>query len=163
MSTVIWFTGLSGSGKSTIAAALKVELERNEQTVEILDGDAVRLKLHKHLGFSREDVRENNRLIAELTKKSSADVVLVPIISPYRADRAMARSLVSKKFVEVFVDTPLDECIKRDVKGLYKKAERGMITDMIGVHTPYEKPEKADVVITSIPLSAAVRKIMEAL
>lgn len=147
MGIVVWLTGLSGSGKSTIAVELKDVLEQQGKRIEIIDGDAVRNTLHKHFTFSREDIRENNRLIAELAKKSPADIVLVPVISPYREDRKMARTIIGKSFIEVFVNRPLEKCIERDVKGLYKKALSGVIQNFIGVaaSNPYEPPLQPDI------------------
>ena len=146
MGKVIWFTGLSGSGKTTIALELKKKLEDSGKKVEILDGDIVRDTLHKNLGFSREDIKENNRLIAELAKERapSNDFVLVPIISPYKEDRVMVRSIVGENFKELFINASLDECIKRDVKGLYKKALAGEIDNMVGIDPtkPYQIPEE---------------------
>jgi adenylyl-sulfate kinase len=142
--TIIWFTGLSGSGKTTIAELLKTKLENHGKTVQILDGDIVRDTLHKNLGFSREDIKENNRLIAQLAKdaKTKHDFILVPIIAPYREDREMAKSIVGDNFLELFINAPLQECIKRDVKGLYKKAIAGEIDNFIGISesNPYQKP-----------------------
>lgn len=144
MGTVLWFTGLSGSGKTTIALALQKQLEAQGKSVALLDADVVRGTLHKNLGFSREDIRENNRLIAELAKEEATknDYVLVPIISPYREDRAMVRSIIGKEFIELFVNSSLHECIKRDVKGLYKRALAGEINNFIGLaaSNPYEPP-----------------------
>ncbi|MEK7084477.1 MAG: adenylyl-sulfate kinase [Patescibacteria group bacterium] len=146
---VVWFTGLSGSGKTTIAAALKERLERADKRVVVLDGDAVRATAHRHLGFAREDIRENNRLVAELAKKKrlEAEVVLVPIISPYRADRETARRALEPGFIEVFVNCSVDECRQRDTKGLYGKAARGEIDNLIGVSPamPYEAPEHPEI------------------
>lgn len=151
MSIVIWFTGLSGSGKTTIAKALKKELEANGTKVDILDGDMIRATLHKHLGFSREDIRENNRLIAELAcqKMSTTDVILVPIISPYQEDRMIARSLIGESFIELFLNCPLGKCIDRDPKGLYKKALAGEIEGFIGLSksNPYEPPLSPEIEI----------------
>ena len=147
MKKVLWFTGLSGSGKTTIAEALRDIITAQGTKVEILDGDVVRETLHVTLGFSREDIRENNKLIAELAAKSDAEIVLIPVISPYKVDRAMARSLIGDSFVEVHINTSLQECQKRDVKGLYQKAAQGVITNMIGVaeSNPYEKPLSPDI------------------
>lgn len=164
MRIVVWFTGLSGSGKSTIAEALKKKLQQQNKSVEILDGDVVRNTIHKKFSFSREDIRENNKLIAELARKSTVDIVLVPIISPYREDRMMAKSIIGKEFVEVFINCPLEQCIKKDVKGLYKKALAGEINDFIGIATsnPYEYPENPDIEIKTDVLSVdeSVHKIL---
>src|SRR3989344_9600811 len=121
-STVLWFTGLSGSGKTTIAHALEKELVKQGKKVVVLDGDVVRATFHKHLTFSRKDIRENNKLTAELSKKrmAEADVVIVPIISPYTEDRVMVRKIIGADFVEGFIDAPLEVVMKRDAKGLYK-------------------------------------------
>src|SRR3989338_10417047 len=107
MSKVIWFTGLTGAGKSTIAEALRTELAARGKSVRVLDGDAVRDTLHKHLTFTREDIKENNRLIAELARvyAREADIVLVPIISPFGESRADARKVIGKGFVEVYVES----------------------------------------------------------
>jgi len=153
MKAIIWFTGLSGSGKSTIAAKLKNELESRGKSVCVLDGDAIRSSQHRHLGFSREDIRENNRLIAELAreKANEYEFVLVPIISPYREDRAMARQIVGPGFIELFINAPLEKCIERDPKGLYKKALAGEIPNFIGIagSNPYEAPDSPDIHIQS--------------
>ena len=145
---IIWFTGFSGSGKTTLAGALRDALIGFSKTCEILDGDAVRSKEHKHLGFSREDIRENNKRLAELAleKSKKHDFILVSVISPFQEDRAMARKLAGKKFIELFVDCPLEKCIERDIKGLYKKALAGEIKDFIGVSSsnPYEAPLAPD-------------------
>lgn len=151
MGIVLWFTGLSGSGKTTLALALKEELESHNKNVFILDGDAVRGAYTRPLGFSREDLRENNRIFIELAKEKSSthDIVLIPKISPRREDREVARQALDANFIEVFVDCPLSVCENRDVKGLYKKARAGEIKDMIGVseESPYEAPENPDIVI----------------
>lgn len=148
---VLWLTGLSGSGKTTIAEALRKELEVKGKRVCVIDGDAVRNAHERHLGFSREDIRENNRRIAELAREKSAshDVVLVPVIAPYREDRVRNREIIGETYTEVFVDCPLAVCEKRDVKGLYKKARAGEIANLIGVSIahPYEKPIAPHVVI----------------
>tara|TARA_Y100000590_G_scaffold467118_1_gene644865 strand:+ start:1679 stop:2260 length:582 start_codon:yes stop_codon:yes gene_type:complete len=149
--TVIWFTGLSGSGKTTISKALNDQLLLFGKSVYIFDGDNVRKSLNKNLGFSREDIRENNRLIASWVKLEANryDFILVPIISPYAEDRLMAKEIVKHNFIEFFIKTPLSECIARDPKGLYAKALNGEIQNLIGVSksNPYEKPEKADLEI----------------
>ena len=148
---VVWLTGLSGSGKTTIAEALKRKLDKEGMNVSILDGDAVRGKHTRPLGFSREDIRENNRLIAKLAceESDSYDVVLVPVIAPYQEDRAQNRAIIGKRYVEVFVDAPLSVVEARDIKGHYKKARKGEIPNFIGVSSknPYERPLHPDVVI----------------
>ena len=148
---ILWFTGLSGSGKSTIAEEMKKILEDKGKTVEIVDGDTVRNTLNKHLEFSREDIRENNRLIAGLASevRKKCDIVLVPIISPYKEDREMARKTLGNNFYELFINCPLEKCIQRDTKGLYKKAQEGEIKDLIGFNesNPYEIPDSPDIEI----------------
>jgi len=155
--SVLWFTGLSGSGKTAIALKLKELLESRGKSVALIDGDDIRKEKHKHLGFSREDIRENNRLIANLAleREKEFDVVLVPIISPYREDRASASSIIGRGFTELFVNAPLEICIERDVKGLYKKALRGEIENFIGLSpsSPYEPPEKPDIEIKTAELN----------
>lgn len=157
MNTVIWFTGLSGSGKTTIALELKKKLVEFGKSVDMLDGDVVRNKLHKHLGFSREDIRKNNQLIAELANKKlkEYEFILVPIISPYKEDRKMVRLIIQGNFIELFINSSLKKCIERDVKGLYKKALSGEINDFIGVSdsNPYEQPEKPDIEVDTESLS----------
>ncbi len=144
----VWFTGLSGSGKSTLAELLAAELESRGRRWELLDGDVVRLNLSKGLGFSKED-RDTNILrigwVAErLTFHGAA--VLVSAISPYREARDTVRKQIPN-FVEVFVSCPVEECAKRDVKGLYEKAFKGEITGFTGVDDPYEAPESPEVVV----------------
>lgn len=150
---VVWFTGLSGAGKSTIAMLLRDELEGTGKRVAILDGDTVRAGLHRHLGFTRDDIQENNYRIAQLAKERSItyDVVLVPVISPYRTDRASARRIVGKGFIELYVHCPLAICQQRDTKGLYARAAAGAIDNLIGVSpaTPYEPPEHPELEICS--------------
>jgi len=144
----VWFTGLSGSGKSTLAEMLAAELEARGTRWELLDGDVVRLNLSKGLGFSKED-RDTNILrigwVAErLTYHGAA--VLVSAISPYRAAREEVRKSIPR-FVEVFVSCSVEECARRDVKGLYQKAFAGEITGFTGVDDPYEEPESPEVVV----------------
>lgn len=157
MGKVIWFTGLSGSGKTTIALALQKRLNSCGKKVFILDGDDVRSKLHKHLSFSRRDIKENNHLIAMMAKEkiSEFDFILVPIISPYRDDRRAAKILLGENFLELFVDASLEECVKRDVKGLYKKALKREIDDFIGISdlNPYESPQEPDIHLNTENLS----------
>ena len=133
---------------------MKERLENQGKRVSIIDGDVVRETLHTTLGFSREDIRKNNQLIAEMAKEKSAefDVILVPIISPYTEDRQMARSIIGTEFTELFINTPLVECIRRDPKGLYKKALRGEIENYIGLSesNPYQMPLNPDLKIDTL-------------
>ena len=147
---VIWFTGLSGSGKSTIANALEKELHAQGKRTYILDGDNIRQGLNKDLGFTDTDRVENIRRIAEVARlmMDAGLVVMTAFISPFRGEREMARELIgSERFVEIYVNTPLDVCEQRDVKGLYKKARNGLIPNMTGVNSPYESPQGPDVEI----------------
>ena len=140
---VVWFTGLSGSGKSTIAVALEKKLWERGVRAFILDGDNVRHGLNKNLGFSPADRTENIRRIGEVAKlfTEAGMVALTAFISPYRADRDQVRALVQAgDFVEVLVDCPLEECERRDVKGLYQKARAGQIPEFTGISAPYEPP-----------------------
>jgi adenylylsulfate kinase len=146
----IWLTGLSGSGKSTIAvAAEKVLLERGRATY-VLDGDNVRHGLNKNLGFSPEDRTENIRRIGEVAKlfTEAGIIALTSFISPYRSDRDAVRGIMeSGDFVEVLVDASVETCESRDVKGLYKKARAGEIPEFTGISAPYEAPEKPELVL----------------
>ena len=153
---VIWFTGLSGSGKSTLANAVAHLLhERNHHTY-VLDGDNVRHGLNKNLGFSPADREENIRRVGEVAKLfvDAATVVMTAFISPYRADRDQARNLIGEgRFVEVFVECPLEVCEERDPKGLYKKARTGEIKEFTGISAPYEPPHNAEVIVNTADLS----------
>ena len=147
-SCVLWFTGLSGSGKSTIANAVEDELFKRGITTYLLDGDNVRHGLNKDLGFSELDRIENIRRVGEVSKLfvDSGLIVLTAFISPFKSDRQIARSLVEyDEFVEIFVDTPLEVCESRDPKGLYKKARAGAIKNFTGINSPYEKPEDNEI------------------
>lgn len=149
-SLVIWFTGLSGSGKSTIANALEKELFDQNIHTYALDGDNIRGGLNKNLGFSEEDRTENLRRIAEVAKLflDSGIVVLSAFISPLRSDRQLIKEIIgAADFIEVFVDTPLEECERRDVKGLYKKARAGEIRNFTGIDAPYETPAEPQLLI----------------
>ena len=143
---VVWLTGLSGSGKSTIALRVHEELTRRGVAVEILDGDDVRKKQNSHLGFSKEDRDRNVRSIGSMARMKAAQgsVVLVAAIAPYRSTRAEIRSLC-ERYLEVFVDAPLAVCESRDPKGLYRRARNGEIADFTGIHSPYEPPHAPDV------------------
>ena len=149
--TVAWFTGLSGSGKSTLANEVSVQLTSHGVPHVIVDGDALRLGLNRDLGFTEADRVENIRRASEVAKlmADSGLVVLVSLISPYRSDREHAREIIGEeRFVEVYVDTPLELCEQRDPKGLYKKARAGLIPNFTGIGAPYEAPEKPDLHIT---------------
>jgi len=140
---IVWFTGLSASGKSTIANALEVKLMEQNRHTYLLDGDNIRLGLNRDLGFSDEDRVENIRRVGEVSKLfvDSGIIVLTAFISPFRKDREIVKRLVEKdEFIEVFVDTPLDICEKRDPKGLYLKAREGKIPNFTGVSSVYEAP-----------------------
>ena len=161
---VIWFTGLSGSGKSTIANALEMHLHDNGYRTFTLDGDNVRQGISKDLGFTDEDRVENIRRIAEVAKLmlDAGMVVMTSFISPFRSERNMARELIgAENFVEVYVNTSLDVCEQRDVKGLYKKARSGKLPHFTGIDSPYEAPETADITIDSSATSVeqAVRLV----
>ena len=149
----VWFTGLSGAGKTTIAELVRPELERRGRKVEWLDGDEVREHLSKGLGFSKEDRDTNIDRIgwvaSRLTRHGAA--VIVSAISPYAEARRNARAMVDEHgtFVEVFVDASVEECARRDVKGLYQKAFRGEIKEFTGVSDPYEPPSNPEVCIES--------------
>lgn len=149
-SFVIWFTGLSGSGKSTIANLLEQELFKKGIKVYSLDGDNIRSGLNEDLTFSAEDRSENNRRISEVGKLfiDAGIVTITAFISPLRKDRQEARNIIGRNnFLEIFINTPLEVCEKRDVKGLYKKARQGEIKNFTGISSPYEKPRDADLQI----------------
>lgn len=140
---IIWFTGLSGSGKSTLSNLLELELLRMGHHSYLLDGDNIRHALSNDLGFSDDDRRENIRRVSEVAKLfvDAGLIVIVALISPFQRDRDAARALLAKdEFIEVFVDVPLQECERRDVKGLYKKARSGLIKNFTGIDSSYEKP-----------------------
>lgn len=145
---VLWFTGLSGSGKSTVAGALEQALHRIGVSTYLLDGDNVRHGLCRDLGFSDDDRKENIRRVGEVAKLmvDAGLVVLTAFISPHRAERQMVRDLLGKgQFVEVFVDTPLSVCESRDPKGLYKKARAGELRNFTGIDSVYEAPEQPEI------------------
>lgn len=145
---LIWFTGLSGSGKSTLAVQLEAQLFARQFKTYLLDGDNIRYGLNKDLSFTEVDRIENIRRIGEVSKLmlDAGLVVLSAFISPFRADREQVRAIVgNENFIEVFVDTPIEVCESRDVKGLYKKARAGEIKNFTGIDSPYEAPLQPDV------------------
>lgn len=152
----LWFTGLSGSGKSTVANAVESKLlERNKHTY-LLDGDNIRMGLNKGLGFSDADRVENIRRIGEVSKLfvDAGTIVLTAFISPFQKERDAVRALIEPdEFIEVFVDTPLEVCESRDPKGLYKKARSGEIPNFTGISSPYEAPKKPEIHIININIS----------
>ncbi len=155
-SAVLWFTGLSGSGKSTVANALEEYLHRNSIRTYTLDGDNVRHGLCGDLGFSDEDRKENIRRVGEVSKLfiDAGVMVLTSFISPFKTDRALVRDLVhDHEFVEIHVKCPLNVCELRDVKGLYKKARNGEIKHFTGIDSPYEEPTDAEITIDTSKLS----------
>ncbi len=162
---VIWFTGLSGSGKTTIAAALEKELAQKDFLTQILDGDNVRTGINNNLGFSEIERQENIRRIAEVAKLflNCGVLTICCFVSPTIAMREMAGSIIGKKdFLEVYVNAPLEVCEQRDVKGLYARARKGEIQDFTGIHTPFEAPFKPGVEVRTdrMSVSECVKKIL---
>lgn len=149
--TVLWFTELSGSGKSTIASRLIEKIGKTGKSVMLIDGDSIRSTHHKSLNFAPDDIKENNSLILLCCKENLGkyDFIIVSIISPFRESRENARRILSPHFVEVFVNADLEECVRRDVKGLYRRTLAGEINNFIGMspNTPYEVPLEPDVTI----------------
>jgi adenylyl-sulfate kinase len=166
---VVWFTGLSGAGKTTVANIVEAELEQRGHVVDHLDGDIVRTHLSKGLGFSKVDRDTNIARIGWVASRvaRAGAAVIVSAISPYEAARRQARSLVEPHvpFVEVYVATPLEECARRDPKGLYAAAFAGEIDDFTGVSAPYEEPSRPEVRIdtTGVSPSDSARTVLEAL
>jgi adenylylsulfate kinase len=149
-SAILWFTGLSGSGKSTLAHKVEEKLFEEGIRTYVLDGDNIRMGLNKNLGFSKEDREENIRRIAEVAKLfvDAGLIVLTAFISPYRKDREMARNLVEKgEFIEIYVKCPIEICERRDVKGLYEKARKGVIKQFTGIDDPYEEPLYPEIIV----------------
>lgn len=150
-SPVIWLTGLSGSGKSTIANELAIKLQQEGKLAYILDGDNVRMGLNKDLGFSDDDRKENIRRIAEVAKllSDAGVIVITAFISPFIEEREKAKEIIGRdNFIEVFVRTSLETCEKRDPKGLYKKARAGEIPMFTGIDSPYEEPLNYDIMVS---------------
>ena len=165
-SVMIWFTGLSGSGKSTIAIALERELHKRGLLCRILDGDNIRSGINNNLGFSPEDRVENIRRIAEVGKLfvDTGVITIAAFISPNNELREMASAIIGKAdFLEVYVSTPLAECERRDVKGLYAKARKGEIKEFTGVSAPFEAPERPDLSLDTSVLSVeqSVSRLLE--
>lgn len=163
---MLWFTGLSGSGKSTIAIALERELHSRGLLCRILDGDNIRSGINNNLGFSAEDRVENIRRIAEVGRLfvDTGIITIAAFISPNNQLREMAAEIIGKDdFVEVFVSTPLEECEKRDVKGLYAKARRGEIKNFTGISAPFEAPEHPDITLdtSKLPVEESVKILLD--
>ena len=148
----VWFTGLSGSGKSTIATAVERQLVEQGHHAYVLDGDNIRQGLNSNVGFSPEDRTENIRRIGEVAKlfNDAGVIVMAAFVSPYREDRDRVRATLPEgTFVEVMVECPLEECERRDAKGLYKKARAGEIPEFTGISAPFEAPEKPEIVLAT--------------
>ena len=162
---VIWFTGLSASGKSTIANALDLKLNEMGLNTYILDGDNIRMGLNKDLGFSPESRKENIRRISEVAKlfADSGTIVMTAFISPYLEDRKSAREVIGPDYIEVFVNTPIEECVKRDPKGLYKRAIAGEIKGFTGIDAPYEKPLNPEINLDNLSIERSVEIIINIL
>lgn len=145
----VWMTGLSGAGKSTIANEVEKRLFAEGKHTMLLDGDNVRMGLNQNLGFGEADRVENIRRVAEVSKliNDAGIIVLASFISPFHQDRRNAKEIIGDRFIEVYVSTPLEECEKRDKKGLYKKAREGALSDFTGISSPYEIPQNPDIVV----------------
>ena len=164
-SAIIWLTGLSGSGKSTIANSLEAVLFEKGLNVYVLDGDNVRNGLNKDLGFSAQDREENIRRIGEVAKLfvDAGIIAITAFISPYKKDREIVRrSVDNDEFIEIFVKCPLDVCETRDVKGLYRKAKKGEVKSFTGIDDIYEEPENPEIVLETdkIGVTEAVDKVL---
>tara|TARA_B100000963_G_C22488652_1_gene608157 strand:- start:2 stop:598 length:597 start_codon:yes stop_codon:yes gene_type:complete len=165
---VIWFVGLSGSGKSTLAGNVESVLHKKGYKTYILDGDNLRLGLNSDLGFSKRDRSENIRRIAEVARlfNDAGTIVLSAFISPLESDRNQARRIIGvENFIEVFVNCPLSICEKRDVKGLYAKARKGLIPNFTGIDSPFEPPKQPDIIIkTKVePLEMSLKNILKSI
>ena len=170
LGATVWFTGLSGSGKSTVAAAVESALIASGRPAYLLDGDNLRHGLNADLGFTPDDRAENVRRVAHVAQllADAGVVALVPVISPYRAGRQYARDIhvaADLPFVEVWVSTPIEECERRDPKGLYVKARAGELRGFTGIDDPYEMPEEPELVLPTHELSvaAAVEQVLQQL
>ena len=163
---LLWFTGLSGSGKSTLANLVEIALHKQGLSTYILDGDNIRQGINKDLSFEPEDRTENIRRIAEISNLilDAGVITLAAFVSPYIKDREEVKQIVgSDNFIEIFVNTSLEECERRDVKGLYKKARSGEIKNMTGISAPYEAPikPKLEVITDGQPIEESVKTILE--
>lgn len=162
---VLWFTGLSGSGKSTIAHTVEEYLYRQGCRTYVFDGDNVRHGLCSDLGFSAKDRAENVRRVAEMVKLflDAGVVALTAFISPFREDRDLARRIIGKDFLEIYCRCPLEVCEARDKKGIYQRARNGLIKDFTGISSPYEEPEQADLILDtgSESLEMCVQKVLQ--
>ena len=163
---VIWLVGLSGSGKSTLAGNIEAILHQKGYKTYLLDGDNVRLGLNNDLGFSSTDRTENIRRIAEVARllNEAGIIVLSAFISPLAADRAQAQRLIgSENFIEIFIDCPLHVCEKRDVKGLYAKARKGLIPNFTGIDAPFENPKQPDLTVNTEtdPPELSLKKLLD--
>lgn len=164
-SCVLWFTGLSGAGKSTVAGALDAALHQRGYHTYLLDGDNIRHGLNRDLGFSPEDRIENIRRIGEVSKlfTDAGLIVLSAFISPFASDRKMVRDLFANgEFIEVFMDTPLTVCEARDPKGLYRKARKGVLRQFTGIDSPYERPEAPEIALdtSTLNVDACVERLL---
>ena len=162
---MLWFTGLSGSGKSTVAVALERELHRRGRLCRLLDGDNIRTGINAGLGFSADDRRENIRRIAEVGKLfvDTGIITLAAFVSPTEELRTLARDIIgAADFKEIFVATPLEECERRDVKGLYARARRGEVKNFTGISAPFEAPQNPALVLdtTGTPVEKSVEKVL---
>lgn len=163
---ILWFTGLSGAGKSTISSSVEAALHERGILTMVLDGDNIRHGLCSDLGFSETDRQENIRRIGETAKlfMESGVVILTAFISPFRSDRQIARGLVNEEdFSEIYIECPLEVCEDRDIKGLYKKARNGEINNFTGISSPYEVPENASLTVNTDDLSVeeCVEKVIK--
>lgn len=165
-SLCVWFTGLSGAGKSTLANAVQQQMHELSIHTYLLDGDNMRHGLNEDLGFSAEDRKENVRRVAEVANLfvDAGVIAITALISPFEEDRAMARSKFHPDdYIEVFVDCPIETCIERDPKGLYKKAQDGLISNFTGISSPYETPQNSEVTVNTSQhtINECVEQIMD--
>jgi bifunctional enzyme CysN/CysC len=164
LTKALWFTGLSGSGKSTVSNAVEKSLVTMGKHTMLLDGDKVRHGLNKNQGFKEVDRIENIRRVAEVSKlmNDAGLIAIASFISPYRSDRENAKNIVGDGFIEIHVSTPLEECERRDIKGLYQKARDGEIPNFTGISSPYEEPINPDIRIdtTNCSIEEATDQIM---